>query len=104
AIDKRDEAGMIEELGDVLLQPLMHTQIKSLEGKWDIEDATKAITDKLIRRHPHVFGDVSAETSEEVLKNWDLIKKVEKSGLETKKKSVLAGVPGSMPALMLAME
>lgn len=103
AIDEGNEADMIEELGDVLLQPLMHTQIKRLQGKWGIDEVAHAINSKLIRRHSHVFGDVSAETPEEVLKNWDAIKRSEK--LEKKKEeSTLAGVPSAMPALMLAME
>lgn len=103
AIDEKNEADMIEELGDVLLQPLMHTQIKRLEGKWGIEEVAHSINSKLIRRHPHVFGNESANTPEEVLKNWDAIKRSEKVE-QSKAESTLAGVPSAMPALMLAME
>jgi len=102
-IDNNDELGMQEELGDVLLQPLMHTQIKRLEGKWGIEEVANQINAKLIRRHPHVFGDTTADTPEEVLKNWDKIKRQEKSD-QAKSESTLSGVPKAMPALMLAME
>jgi tetrapyrrole methylase family protein / MazG family protein len=103
AIDTNDERGMQEELGDVLLQPLMHTQIKRLEGKWGVEEVANQINAKLIRRHPHVFGDTSADTPEEVLKNWDKIKRQEKNE-QSKPESTLSGVPKAMPALMLALE
>ncbi|MFM9871973.1 MAG: nucleoside triphosphate pyrophosphohydrolase [Fimbriimonadaceae bacterium] len=103
AIDNNDELGMQEELGDVLLQPLMHTQIKRLEGRWGVEEVASQINAKLIRRHPHVFGNTTAETPEEVLKNWDKIKRQEKSD-QFKPESTLSGVPKAMPALMLAME
>lgn len=66
-----------EELGDLLLQVLMHAQIAKEEGLFDIEDVCREISDKLIRRHPHVFGEVQVADSEEVLKNWDAIKKNE---------------------------
>lgn len=102
AIDRHDEEGMREELGDVLLQPIMHTQIKKAEGKWDIDAAAKTITDKLIRRHPHVFGDTIAEDADAVLRNWDRIKASEKGAPEAQ--SVLAGVPAGMPSLLRAFE
>lgn len=101
AIDSDDREAMLEELGDVLLQPLMHSQIRRRDGDWGIEEVAREITDKLIRRHPHVFGEESADTPEQVLKNWDAIKRQEK-GAEPA--SILAGIPSSMPALMLAME
>ena len=104
AIDADDHEKMVEELGDVLLQPVMHTQIECLAGNWDIEAACKAISDKLVRRHPHVFGDVSVENADEVLKNWDAIKAAEKSDKDTRPKSILEGVPRSMPALLRAFE
>ena len=79
-----DETGnpdnLKEELGDLLLQVLMHAQIAEEEGLFTMEDVCKCIADKMIRRHPHVFGDVTAGTSEEVLKNWEEIKKLEKKG------------------------
>ena len=104
AIDRSDDEAMVEELGDVLLQPLMHTQKKELDGEWGIEDVARGITEKLVRRHPHVFGDESAEDADEVLRNWDRIKKAEKGNSGAAKASVLAGVPQAMPALLRAME
>ncbi|MBS1711427.1 MAG: nucleoside triphosphate pyrophosphohydrolase [Armatimonadetes bacterium] len=101
AIDSNDLGAMREELGDVLLQPLMHAQIRRRDGDWGIDEVARGITDKLIRRHPHVFGGESAADSEAVLKNWDAVKRAEK---EDPTRSILAGIPHSMPALMLAME
>lgn len=73
-----DASNLLEELGDLLLQVVMHAQIAKEEGLFDIEDVCKGISDKLIRRHPHVFGDTVVADSEEVLKNWDKIKTGEK--------------------------
>lgn len=73
-----DASNLREELGDLLLQVIMHAQIAKEEGLFDIEDVCRDITDKLIRRHPHVFGDTVVADSEEVLKNWDKIKVGEK--------------------------
>lgn len=73
---------LVEELGDLLLQIVMHAQIAKEEGLFDMDDVLRGISEKMIRRHPHVFGDASAETSEEVLKNWAEIKKIEKQGKE----------------------
>lgn len=101
AIDAGDSEGMREELGDLLLQPVLHAQMRKLRtGEWDIDEVARGINAKLIRRHPHVFGDVNVADSDEVLRNWDQIKKAEKGG----KSSVLAGVPRSLPALLRAME
>ncbi|MCE9559318.1 MAG: nucleoside triphosphate pyrophosphohydrolase [Armatimonadetes bacterium] len=95
AIDSGSDAALREELGDVLLQPIMHAQMEKLAGNWDIQDVATQIAEKLIRRHPHVFGDTSVESTEDVLKNWDKIKASESS----EKKSILDGIPRSMPAL-----
>ena len=73
-------SNLCEELGDLLLQVVMQTQIAQEEGLFTIEDVTKAITEKMIRRHPHVFGEVTVSDSGEVLKNWEEIKKLEKKG------------------------
>ena len=100
AIDREDEAGMIEELGDVLLQPIMHTQIAMRRWAFDVDLVAQRTAEKLVRRHPHVFGDASANTSEEVLKNWDKIKKEEKGEAPA---SLLGEVPASMPALLQAL-
>lgn len=100
AIDADDMEGLREELGDLLLQPIMHAQIEKAAGGWDTEAVARGIVDKLIRRHPHVFGDVEAKDADAVLKNWDAIKRTEKGG---EPRSVLAGVPRSMPALARAL-
>lgn len=71
-----------EELGDLLLQVLMHAQIAEEEGLFTMEDVCRGIADKMIRRHPHVFGDVEVSGSDEVLQNWDQIKQGEKQGKE----------------------
>jgi len=109
AIEKRDDAGLREELGDLLLQPVFHAQLAQEEGRFSIVDALRAINDKLIRRHPHVFASVEANDSAQVLANWEAIKKQEKSGApeatsgETTS-SVLGDVAWGQPALSLAME
>lgn len=100
AIEANDGQKLLEEAGDVLLQPVMHAQMEKAAGSWDIDRVAKAVTDKLIRRHPHVFGDLDVASSEEVLKNWDAIKAKE-TGVP---KSVLDGVPKTMPALLGALE
>lgn len=100
AIDSADPEKLCEELGDLLLQPLMHSQMDAVEGLYDIDDVIAGISDKLIRRHPHVFGDTDVQSSAEVLNNWDQIKQKEKQI----KSSVLGGVPSSLPALLRAFE
>ncbi|MCW5945755.1 MAG: nucleoside triphosphate pyrophosphohydrolase [Fimbriimonadales bacterium] len=101
AIDSNDPDKLCEELGDLLLQPLMHSQMDAIEGLYDIDDVIEAISSKLVRRHPHVFGDVEVESSQEVLSNWDSIKQAESA---SEKRSILAGVPSSLPALLRAYE
>ncbi|MCW5938908.1 MAG: nucleoside triphosphate pyrophosphohydrolase [Fimbriimonadaceae bacterium] len=101
AIESCDSDRLIEELGDVLLQPVMHAQIAAKAGQWDIEAVARAVTLKLVRRHPHVFGSVEANDADEVLRNWDEIKRQEKGG---GRNSALDGVPRSMPALSRAFE
>lgn len=98
AIDNRDKALLEEELGDVLLQVVFHAQMEAEEGAFDFDDVCDGICKKLILRHPHIFGDVVASTSEEVLRNWDEIKKQEK-GQKTQTDAVLS-VPKVLPALM----
>jgi tetrapyrrole methylase family protein/MazG family protein len=102
AIDSGDAEKLCEELGDFLLQALMHAQMDAIEGLYDIDDVVRGICDKLIRRHPHVFGDVKTEDADEVLKNWDAIKQQEKGAQEPQ--SILAGVPKSLPSLLRAYE
>lgn len=93
-----DSAEIKKELGDVLLHVLFYSKIGSEKGQFDIADVADAINNKLIFRHPHVFGDVHADTPEEVAQNWEQIKLKEKDG----NKSVLAGVPAALPALVKA--
>lgn len=103
AIDRRDWRGLAEELGDLLLQPVFFAEMAAEEGLFGIADALEAINQKLVRRHPHVFGDAQAETPEDVKLRWDEIKKSEKAaqGAEAEA-SVLEGVPRNLPALVEA--
>jgi tetrapyrrole methylase family protein/MazG family protein len=94
AIDSGDVQALAEELGDLLLQVLMHTAVAEREGEFTLGDVTEQIATKLIRRHPHVFGGSSASTAEEVARNWDAIKQVEKPDA-----SILDGIPTGLPAL-----
>lgn len=99
AIDRNDRAALAEELGDFLLQAVFIAEITREEGSFDIYDSVTAIHDKLVRRHPHVFGDVQADDAEQVLVNWEKLKNEER---KAENKSVLAGVPQSLPALLRA--
>lgn len=78
AVSEQDDEGMIEELGDVLLQVFLHAQIGEDDGYFSLEDVLESVSSKMIRRHPHVFGDVSVENTEDVVRNWQQIKSVEK--------------------------
>ncbi len=100
AIDNSDDEALCEELGDVLLQIALHSQIASEENSFNISDVIDTVARKMILRHPHVFGDVKVENSEEVLSNWDKIKMEEKS--QTTATDTLKSVPRAFPALMRA--
>jgi MazG family protein len=100
AIDARDWNGLADELGDLLLQVVFFSQMAKEAGHFDISDAVEAINSKLIRRHPHVFGEGDAKTADEVVRKWDEIKLTEKP----RPKGLLAGVPRSLPALMEARQ
>lgn len=100
AIDENDDDHMVEELGDVLLQIMLHAQIGEDEGYFTIDDVIEAITSKMIRRHPHVFGDKAAKTVDEVLSNWQNIKQNEEGREETR----FAAVKKGLPALLQAYE
>jgi len=104
AIDKRDWNELPGELGDLLLQVLFYSQIGSEDGTFSIDDVLQALADKLIGRHPHVFGDVKAENSAQVLKNWDAIKVQEKKAKSesTEPTSILAGISSAMPSFLEA--
>jgi tetrapyrrole methylase family protein / MazG family protein len=101
AIDSGDIDHLIEELGDVLLQVVLHAQIGEDEGYFAIEDVIEVLSEKMIRRHPHVFGDKKAQDSKEVLRNWQEIKKKEKGKSDS---SLLDGISKSMPNLLRAYE
>lgn len=105
ALEAGDDAKLADELGDLLLQVLFHADIAREDGRFDVVDVIRAIHDKMIRRHPHVFGDVNVKNSAEVLKNWERIKAEERkaAGNETsgqKPPSVLDGVTRGLPATM----
>lgn len=101
AIRAGDDANLREELGDVLLQPVMQAQIAREEGRFNIDEVLTAVTEKLVRRHPHVFGSAEANDSGAVLKQWDAIKRAEKMGGDT---HYLADLPVALPALMRAQK
>lgn len=105
AIEKGDMYNICEELGDLLLQIVFHSRIASEEGHFDVNDVVETITEKMIRRHPHVFADVKVRNSTEVMANWEAIKKQEKrdNGI-TNKKSILSGIPGHLAALNKAQK
>ena len=100
AINKDDRDGLLEELGDVLLQVVFHAQIEREKNSFDLNDVADGVCKKMIERHPHVFGNVSAETSEQVLENWDVIKKQTKQQ-KSQTESMLS-IPREFPALMRA--
>jgi MazG family protein len=107
AIDQRDWPGLAEELGDLMLQAVFFAQMASEEGKFSIDDSLDAISEKLIRRHPHVFGDGSAKTSDDVKRRWDEIKADEKKAKEKTGKPPqgrLDSVPRQLPALVEAQQ
>lgn len=101
-MDGDDSAGHREELGDVLLQVVFQALIREERGEFRIEDVLNAISDKLVRRHPHVFGDVVVRGTDDVLGNWEQIKKREKKDADGKARSAIAGVPQSLPSLLRA--
>ena len=101
AIDSCDYDAMLEELGDILLHVLFHTDIRREAGDFDICDVIEHLRAKLIRRHPHVFGDTKVKDAEEVLHNWENIKLGERKA-KSENASLLDGVPRSMPALLVA--
>ncbi len=103
ALDGDDPAELCEELGDLLLQIVLHAQIAKDDGEFEIGDVIAGITEKLYRRHPHIFGTATARDAQEVMRNWEQLKKAER-GEKGEVKSMLAGVPKDMPALAYAYE
>jgi tetrapyrrole methylase family protein / MazG family protein len=104
AIDANDMRGLCEELGDYMLQAVFYAQIASESGHFSIGDSLQSINEKLIRRHPHVFGTGKADTTEDVKKRWDEIKNQEKAARGEKPRGLLDGVPKSLPALHQSQE
>ena len=104
AIDSEDFNGMREELGDLLLQIVLHAQIAYEEGEFTINDVIKGIYDKIVHRHPHVFGDTSLDDVDGVLQNWEKLKEQERKDKKQEEKGLLDGVPVTLPALNLAQE
>jgi len=102
AIEARDDIEMAEELGDLLLQVVFHCQLARERGAFDFEKVTRHLVDKLIRRHPHVFGKTKVKNVDEVWANWEKIKKAEKHGTKYARHSALDGIPKHLPALLRA--
>lgn len=103
AIDAEDQGAMQEEFGDLLLQIILHAQIASEDGEFTMSDVIQGIYQKIIKRHPHVFEDLSLDKSGDVMKNWERIKAQERKINGDSIKGLLDGVPGSMPALTQAL-
>ena len=101
SIDENDPAKLEEELGDLVLQVVFHAQMADETGLFTIADVLRGINEKLRRRHPHIFGDVKADTAQEVLFNWEQIKKLEREKAQGRA-SLLDGVPRELPALLRA--
>ena len=102
AIEAQDDHEMAEELGDLLLQVVFHCQLARERGAFDFEEVSRRIVEKLIRRHPHVFGDAKAKTVDAVWAQWEQIKKAEKRGTKHDRPSALDGIPRHLPALLRA--
>ncbi len=101
-IDRMDMPHMREELGDVLIQVIFHAQLAEEAGHFDLEAVAKEVNEKLIRRHPHVFGDGKLHTSEQVLTQWEQIKALEKKAAGKKESGVFKELPPRLPSLMYA--
>lgn len=104
AIDNRDWPGLADELGDLMLQAVFFAQMASEENKFRIDDSLDAITEKLIRRHPHVFATGDAKTADDVKRRWDEIKADEKKTKGEAKRGLLENVPRHLPALVEAQQ
>ena len=102
AIDSGDDHEMEEELGDLLLQVVFHCQLARERGAFTFEKVARHITDKLIRRHPHVFGKTRVKNVDQVWANWEKIKRAEKHGTRHARPSALDGIPKHLPALLRA--
>jgi MazG family protein len=102
AIEADDDQELVEELGDLLLQVVFHCQLGKERGAFDFDQVVRHITEKLVRRHPHVFGDVKVKDVDQVWANWEKIKRAEKHGTKHARPSALDGIPKHLPALLRA--
>jgi MazG family protein len=102
AIEAGDDHEMAEELGDLLLQVVFHCQLAKERGAFDFEKVCRLLVNKLVRRHPHVFGKTKVKNVDEVWANWEKIKKAEKHGTKHARHSALDGIPKHLPALLRA--
>jgi MazG family protein len=102
AIEAGDDHEMEEELGDLLLQVVFHCQLAKERGAFNFDKVARRITEKLIRRHPHVFGTTKVKDVDEVWANWEKIKRAEKHGTKHARASALDGIPKHLPALLRA--
>ncbi len=102
AIEERDDHEMTEELGDLLLQVVFHCQLARERGAFDFEKVCRVLVEKLVRRHPHVFGKTKVKNVDEVWANWEKIKRAEKHGTRHARHSAFDGIPKHLPALLRA--
>lgn len=102
SIEAGDDHEMVEELGDLLLQVVFHAQLGKERSVFDFDQVCRTLVEKLLRRHPHVFGDLKADGVDEVLANWETIKRAEKQGTKHERPSALDGIPKHLPALLRA--
>src|SRR6266542_3804915 len=102
SIEAGDDHEMAEELGDLLLQVVFHCQMAKERGAFDFEKVARHLVDKLVRRHPHVFGNTKVKDVDEVWANWEKIKRAEKKGTRHERPSALDGIPRHLPALQRA--
>jgi len=102
AIEARDDHEMAEELGDLLLQVVLHCELARERGAFDFEKVCRVLVEKLIRRHPHVFETTKVKNVDEVWANWEKIKRAEKAGTKSERKSAFDGIPKHLPALLRA--
>ena len=102
AIEARDDHELEEELGDLLLQVVFHCQLAKERGAFNFDKVARRITEKLVRRHPHVFGTTKVKDVDEVWANWEKIKRAEKHGTKHARTSALDGIPKHLPALLRA--
>ena len=102
AIESEDDGEMEEELGDLLLQVVFHAQMAKERDAFDFEKVARNISDKLVRRHPHVFGNANVKDVDGVWTQWDAIKQTEKAGTTNERRSAFDGIPRHLPALMRA--